>query len=216
MAERLTTDNPKNNTETMLNYAYAKDKQVYLRYGDGEEDIDLCEYISRLAADKSCHPTPEEVLDGECMECDCELSILYWVAVQAAELRGRLAKYEDLGSVEELVEIKEAAISGLEMCKILMAIKELKQLKQQICQAEKAGRVVVLPKETYQPLFVKSDALAIFDNWNDVTGAIPKGTSWYYEVQAVIEEVAAMAFGTGIFYQAEQSQAQATLEMEGK
>jgi len=107
MAERLTTDNPKNNTETMLNYAYAKDKQVYLRYGDGEEDINLCEYISRLAAKKSCHPTPEEVLAGECMECDCELAILYWVAVQAAELRGRLAKYEDLGSVEELAKLKQ-------------------------------------------------------------------------------------------------------------
>lgn len=106
MAERLTTDNPNNNTETMLNFAYAKDKQVYLRYGDGEEDINLCEYISRLAADKSCHPTPAEVLAGECMECDCELAILYWVAVQAAELRGRLAKYEDLGSVEELARLK--------------------------------------------------------------------------------------------------------------
>ena len=33
---RLTTDNPTSNIETMLNYAYAKDSRVILRYGDGE------------------------------------------------------------------------------------------------------------------------------------------------------------------------------------
>jgi len=31
-------------------------------------------------------------------------------------------------------------------------------------------------------------ALNVFDNWNDTTGAIPKGTSWYYECQSCIED----------------------------
>jgi len=31
-------------------------------------------------------------------------------------------------------------------------------------------------------------ALNVFDEWNDVTGAIPKGISWYYEAQACIED----------------------------
>ncbi len=53
-------------------------------------------------------------------------------------------------------------------------------------------------------MFVKDDALNTFDQWNDVTGAIPKGTSWYYEAQAVIEQIAAMAFGAGIFYEADR------------
>ena len=92
---RLTTDDPTNNTQTMLNYAYAKDGRVFLRYGDGEEDIDLCEYISREAAGKHCRPTPEEIMDGACLECDCPLAILYVVATQAAELRARLKEYED-------------------------------------------------------------------------------------------------------------------------
>lgn len=82
---RLTTDDPTNNTQTMLNYAYAKDGRVFLRYGDGEEDIDLCEYISREAAGKHCRPTPEEIMEGACLECDCPLAILYVVATQAAE-----------------------------------------------------------------------------------------------------------------------------------
>ena len=68
-------------------------------------------------------------------------------------------------------------------------------------------RVVVLAKESYQPMFMKGDALSTFDKWNDVTGAIPKGTSWYYEAQALIEEIAAMAFGAGIFYESEHSDA---------
>lgn len=92
---RLTTDKPTNNTQTMLNYAYAKDGRVILRYGNGEEDIDLCDYIALEAADKCCRPTADEVMDGACMECDCPLAILYVVSIQAAELRERLKEYED-------------------------------------------------------------------------------------------------------------------------
>lgn len=93
--KRLTTDNPVYNVDVMLNYAYAKDGRVFLRYGDGDIDIDLCEYISRMAAGYQCKPTPEEVIEGECMECDCPLGILYVVATQAAELRARLKEFED-------------------------------------------------------------------------------------------------------------------------
>lgn len=95
--ERLTTDNPLGCLQTMLNYAYDKDGNVYLRYGDGEEDINLCEYISRVAKEKGCFYTAQEILDEACTECDCEMAILYCVATQAAKLRARLAAYEDSG-----------------------------------------------------------------------------------------------------------------------
>ena len=40
--------------------------------------------------------TKEEVLNGDvCFTCDCEVSIFNTVAVQAAELRERLRKYEE-------------------------------------------------------------------------------------------------------------------------
>ena len=110
---RLTTDNPTSNIETMLNYAYAKDSRVILRYGDGEDNIDLCEYISRTAADKSCSPSPDEVMDGACMECDCELAILVAVATQAAELRSRLKQYEDSNlTPAEVAELAQAKADG--------------------------------------------------------------------------------------------------------
>lgn len=90
-------------------------------------------------------------------------------------------------------------------------LREALDVSIKLLEAEKDGRVVVLPKEAHQPMFVKSDAIGTFNKWNDITGAIPDGTSWYYEAQAVIEEIAAMAFGAGIFYQADKEQAEAAL-----
>ena len=36
--------------------------------------------------------------------------------------------------------------------------------------------------------FAIRQALNVFDNWIDATGAIPKGTSYYYEAQGCIED----------------------------
>lgn len=97
--KRLTTDDPYENVFIMLNYAYrGDDGNVKLRYGNGEENIDLCEYIAQESTGKSCDLSAEDVMEGACIEgCDCPLAILYTVAVQAAELRERLKKYEDAG-----------------------------------------------------------------------------------------------------------------------
>lgn len=99
------------------------------------------------------------------------------------EVDGRLAAYEDIGTVEEFAAL---------------------------VQAESEGRII--PKEAHQPSFVKYDAIDIFDQWNDTTGVLDKGTSWYCEIQGVIEEVAAMAFGAGVIYQSEASAALAAKE----
>ncbi len=92
--KRLVNDNPTTNTETMLNLAYAKDGNVYLRYGT--DDMNLCDYVSALATNKGCNYTSTEIMEGACLECDCEVNLLYCLAVQAAELRERLKYYEDL------------------------------------------------------------------------------------------------------------------------
>lgn len=95
----------------------------------------------------------------------------------------KLAAYKDIGTVEEFAKLK---------------------------RAESEGRII--PKEAHQPSFVKYDAVDIFDQWNDTTGALDKGTSWYCEIQSIIEEVAAMAFGAGVIYQSEASAALAKME----
>ena len=103
---RLTTDNPQGNFETMMNYAYAKDKNVTLRYGAGKDDIDLCEYMETVANCQYDGLTAEDYMEGACLECnrDCPFGILYAVSIQAAELRARLMEYENR---EEQCDVKE-------------------------------------------------------------------------------------------------------------
>lgn len=94
--DRLITDKPRSDEEATLNYAYAKGGSVYLRYGGGEEDIGLCEYLSRIVSkNKPCGRTSCEISSGECAGRDCEIAILYAVAMQAAGLRARLIEYKD-------------------------------------------------------------------------------------------------------------------------
>lgn len=85
----------------------------------------------------------------------------------------------------------------------------------ELFQAAGEGKIIELGKESHQPMFVKNDAIDIFGGWNDATGAIPSATSWYYEAQGVIEEIAAMAFGAGIFYESEREAAEAALKERG-
>ena len=96
---RLTTDNPLGNFDALMNYAYAKDGNVMLSYGAGKNDIDLVSYVLQKVDEGICPAESEEdIIEGCCLECEneCQLGILYFVAVQAAELRARLKMYEDL------------------------------------------------------------------------------------------------------------------------
>lgn len=102
---RLTTDKPVGITERMLNFAYCADGRVKLLYAEGKDNIDLCEYVAYRATSMGCCLTDDDVMDGSCEEgCDCVLSVLYTIAVQAAELRERLKQYENTGLTPEEVE----------------------------------------------------------------------------------------------------------------
>jgi len=107
--ERLTADKSNGNFQTLMNFARAENHRVILDCAGGEEGIDLCEYISRLANRNGCKATPKEVMEGDmCGGCDCEVTVLNICAIQAAELRERLKAYEDLGRTpEELARLVE-------------------------------------------------------------------------------------------------------------
>lgn len=95
---KLVTDQPQSNTEFLMNYAYDKNGRVYLRYADGVEGYDLCTYVSDRLADLGYEVTPGEIMENGVAFGNEEtepLAVLYEVAVQAAELRGRLRKYEE-------------------------------------------------------------------------------------------------------------------------
>ena len=93
------------------------------------------------------------------------------------------------------------------------AIKSIKNMEKEFAefkQAKSDGRII--PKEAHQPYFVKLDALEIFESWNEITGVFGVNTSRYHEIESLIEEVAAMAFGAGVIYQSEASVALAEME----
>lgn len=107
--KRLTTDKPINSAEASLNFAVAKNGTTVLRAAGGEEDINLCEYLFEEAKKHgyNCVSSADDILQGDCLACDCIINVLYIVAVQAAELRERLKEFEDKIEKGELVEQKQ-------------------------------------------------------------------------------------------------------------
>lgn len=124
--ERQTNDNPQTNMETLLNYAYDKDENVHFRYADEKYDVALHEFIA-----KNCpaEESADEIMEGACFDCDadCTYGLINSIAIQAAELRGRLKEYEDVCFDEngnERITIDHIAA---------------------LAQAESEGRLVELP-----------------------------------------------------------------------
>lgn len=94
--KRLTTDNPQGNFDRLMNFAFDKDHKAMLSYADGEENVELHSYISKLAKQKGIDLSPDEIMEDGLMDfADEDFAILYYCAVQAAELRARLKMYED-------------------------------------------------------------------------------------------------------------------------
>lgn len=169
--ERLTKETPSNNREALFNYAYAKEQEVWLRYAGGEEDIRLVEYLSQVAKEKGCECSPEDILNGDaCRECDCEVEVLNTVAIQAAELRGRLMAIEDiLGEEYDLDHIRKIMeADGLKDLKELLerykgvwsAICDENNVPQvswgrasELCRADKEDRAVIVPCKVGQRVF---------------------------------------------------------------
>lgn len=109
--KRLTTDTPKGCLEGMLNFAIAKDNKVFLADENGEYNVDLCEYVSKLAKAKGYDFSPEDIMEEGLFEYYQEdFSVLYCLAVQAAELRERLKMYEDKLENGTLAELPFVAL----------------------------------------------------------------------------------------------------------
>lgn len=169
--ERLTKKVIKNNRDALFNFAFAKDQEVYLRNDNSLEDIRLVEYISQLAKEKGCECSPEDILNGDaCWECDCEVDVLNMVAIQAAELRGRLMAIEDiLGEEYDLDQLRKVMeAEGVKLQDIVerykgfwSAICDADGIPQvnwgrasQLCRADKEGLAVVLPCKVGDTVYI--------------------------------------------------------------
>lgn len=89
------------NLERLLNFAHAKNGEVYIYNEDGNEER-LASYVAALCTSKL---SADDILNGDCFECDfaCSAGVLNFCAIQAAELREKLIRQEQ----ERLAE-KEA------------------------------------------------------------------------------------------------------------
>lgn len=100
---RLTTDNPQNNIETMMNMVHGKDGWQYIRYGDAEMlTTDFCLMICerRECMLPSEVPTTNEAKDEMLCDCasdGCYSAILYTALCGFGHVRDRLKMYEDAG-----------------------------------------------------------------------------------------------------------------------
>lgn len=125
--KRLTTDTPKGNFDKLMNFAFAKDYKAMLSYADGEENVELHAYVSKLAKQKGINLSPEDIMEDGLMDYpDEDFSVLYYCAVQAAELRARLKLYEDKLENGTLIEIPlkgEPKMTPQDAIKILDAAK---------------------------------------------------------------------------------------------
>jgi regulator of replication initiation timing len=117
--ERLTTDNPKGNFETLMNYCYDKDREAILQYAGGRENVPLYKYVAELCREKGCiegideitlEEIDEKLCDPGAEHCDCPVGILYYLGAQAVQTRGMLKKYEDTGlTPEEIAPVMKLA-----------------------------------------------------------------------------------------------------------
>ena len=111
--ERLTTDAPQGNFETMLNYVYSKDGIANIRSDGTNDDVPLHEWARRECIARGCDEFPgesfEEIDEAICacaFDCpECPIFLAYTFACQACHLRDRLKRHEDAetamkGSVE--------------------------------------------------------------------------------------------------------------------
>lgn len=163
---RLTTDTPNGNFETMMNFAYAKNGEVWLRGADDGQDAELCAYIAKCAFYlELCGITNKDDVIEACgaADCFCELGALFAAATQAAELRARLAAYEDTGLEPEKVRGIKTAYDEVQIPYEVVATGADAARVIRLLDADDEGRLLVLPCKVGDTVYLPAT-----DDWGDI------------------------------------------------
>lgn len=98
---RLTTDHPKNNFETVMNLVYGKDGWQYIRHGGTEmQTTDFCLMLCKERGCVTLNPMSDEAKDEFLCDCvfdGCPIATIYAALSGFGHVRDRLKKYEDSG-----------------------------------------------------------------------------------------------------------------------
>lgn len=194
--KRLTTNCPDNNLDAALNMFYIKDFETWVRGGgDGPDypDIRLYDFIRKAAKillPDLDFPTDDDGVDyamGELLldgpdEPTGLLALLYTAAWSYAELRGRLMQYEDTGLTPE--EVSTLVKDWSDLRTIIGECGGLDRVRA-LAEADKAGRLVVLPCQSGEHVFTLLDdqkhvrecevKYAVLDGWLKVFYIEPIG-----------------------------------------
>lgn len=164
--ERLTTDQPMGIMQNCLNLFYAKDGEAWVRDGAPgplHKDVHLFDFIREAIratvdeertfvtdfSDEELGDVMVDYLEDGNTSVEGLIGTLYTAGWAFAEIRERLKAYEDTGLEPE--EIEETMSGCAEVViKNQFATKEIQDLGgiehlRELVQAEKAGRLVVLP-----------------------------------------------------------------------
>lgn len=166
---RLTTDTPKNNLEMALNLFYVKDEEVWVRgYGKNGADISLfdmsrgltrwnCPYVDLDISDDSFSMMMAEWLWEDVESFEHVLALLYQAAWVCAELREHLKQFEDTGLTPEEIKapFTEDAMINLAAQALGVDPSRLREL----AEADKDGRVVVLPCKVGDTVWANLDGM---------------------------------------------------------
>ena len=201
--KRLTTNCPDNNPDAALNLFYIKDFETWVRGGgDGPDypDIRLYDFIRKAAKillPDLDFPTDDDGVDyamGELLldgpdEPTGLLALLYTAAWSYAELRGRLMQYEDTRLTPE--RCAEFARADAEGRYIVMRDAEQEGVARlrELAEADRAGRVEVLPCKVgdtvyevtsrktiseYRVKAIRVELFCTFIEWDIVAGFVDK------------------------------------------
>lgn len=196
--KRLTTNCPDNNLDAALNLFYIKDFEAWVRGGgDGPDypDIRLYDFIRKAAKillpdldfpmddDGVDYAMGELLLDGP-DEPTGLLALLYTAAWSYAELRGRLMQYEDTGKTPE--EVSTLVKDWNDLCTIVGECGGISRVKV-LAEADKAGRLVVLPCRIGATAYILIQDSAIF---------YPETNGWYI-VEETIDAITQDGFYLG-------------------
>jgi len=118
--ERLTTDTPNGNFETMLNFVYGKDGWAYIRHDGAHEDIMLTDWAKQQCLLRGCNEVEEdgpEDIDQRLCDCmmegpTCPIAMAYCFASQAMHLWSRLKTYENAMPLDHARELAQTEKDG--------------------------------------------------------------------------------------------------------
>lgn len=118
--DRLTTDAPSGNFETMLNFVYGKDGWAHIRHDGEHEDVTLTDWANQQCLLRGCDRGPtgtSEDVDQRLCDCledapICPVAMAYCFASQAVHLRSRLKMYEDIMPLDRAQELAQAEKDG--------------------------------------------------------------------------------------------------------